>query len=306
MRHAGVGVVVGLMAMLSTSAVAVAVAAEPSGASDASPLMLRSHHSNDHAARRLLPHTNNSTAAALDPFLQLEIMRDFRAQVNEERNKRWKDRSRQQAEQERKEKAQRVYAKLSSSQPSQKEKLERVSPEQWQEIDAQQKQRGLSWFGGDSSASGNGNPYGSSVLADPGSYYDKWAQAYRMLGGFIDCDHSKSDNSHDNGNNNNNNNNGGGGACSRWMMWAAVCIYFIFLCGVNSFSFESYWLPSKANHYFLFQWPPASLFTNPRTLSHIWFSTSTPTIKGMSTTSILVIVPPAHSIVTTPIRTGFS
>lgn len=59
----------------------------------------------------------------------------------------------------------------------------------------------------------------SVKYADPGEDYDMWQQAFRMLGGFIDCDHSKEDGgSHDN-------NNGGGdegGACSRWMMWASV------------------------------------------------------------------------------------
>jgi len=47
-------------------------------------------------------------------------------------------------------------------------------------------------------------------------YYDKWAQAYRLLGGFIDCDNEadgSGDNSGDGG--------GDGDACSRWMMWAA-------------------------------------------------------------------------------------
>ena len=48
-----------------------------------------------------------------------------------------------------------------------------------------------------------------------------------MLGGFIDCDHSKSQGSHDSGENNND----GSGGCSRWMMWAAVSL--------NSFSFPS-------------------------------------------------------------------
>ena len=41
-----------------------------------------------------------------------------------------------------------------------------------------------------------------------------------MLGGFIDCDHSKSNGSHDSGENKND----GSGGCSRWMMWAAVSL----------------------------------------------------------------------------------
>lgn len=75
--------------------------------------------------------------------------------------------------------------------------------------------RGLAW--GRSSRNGNAIHY-----ADPGDDYDMWQQAYRMLGGFIDCDNAKGEGSHDNGNN-----NGGDGqqACSRWMMWAAVSNY---------------------------------------------------------------------------------
>lgn len=58
-----------------------------------------------------------------------------------------------------------------------------------------------------------------SFLASTSEYYDEWAQAYRMLGGFIDCDNEQSDSG--SGDNNNNNNGGGGESCSRWMMWAA-------------------------------------------------------------------------------------
>lgn len=60
----------------------------------------------------------------------------------------------------------------------------------------------------------------TNTLADPGDSYDEWAQGYRMLGAFIDCDNAKSEGSGDNGG------GGGGGAygggaCSRWMMWAS-------------------------------------------------------------------------------------
>jgi hypothetical protein len=56
--------------------------------------------------------------------------------------------------------------------------------------------------------------HSANYLADPSQDYDKWAQAYRMLGGYIDCDHDK-EASHSNDKNN-------GQACSRWMLWAAV------------------------------------------------------------------------------------
>lgn len=142
----------------------------------------------------------NST---INPFTKLEAMREFRAQLQRERERK-----------DRRKGAKEVYNKLPKAPQG---KIERVTPEEWEVIDAQQKKRGLSWFGDGSS----GSAYSNSILADPGVYYDKWAQAYRMLGGFIDCDHAKSANSHDNGNNNNNNDNNNG-ACSRWMMWAAV------------------------------------------------------------------------------------
>jgi hypothetical protein len=62
--------------------------------------------------------------------------------------------------------------------------------------------------------------YSFEGLADPSQYYDKWQQAYRMLGGYIDCDHKKDGNDH------HSHDDGGGEAnsyaCSRWMIWASV------------------------------------------------------------------------------------
>jgi len=59
---------------------------------------------------------------------------------------------------------------------------------------------------------------GNSVLAETDVDYDPWQQAYRMLGGFIDCDHQTSGgrNSHDSGSG-----DGADDGCGRWMMWAA-------------------------------------------------------------------------------------
>eukprot|EP00581_Thalassiosira_minuscula_P033431 CAMPEP_0183765588 /NCGR_PEP_ID=MMETSP0739-20130205/11046_1 /TAXON_ID=385413 /ORGANISM="Thalassiosira miniscula, Strain CCMP1093" /LENGTH=618 /DNA_ID=CAMNT_0026004285 /DNA_START=133 /DNA_END=1989 /DNA_ORIENTATION=- len=68
--------------------------------------------------------------------------------------------------------------------------------------------------------SGNGDPYEPmGGLVEEADYYDKWQQAYRFLGGFIDCSHSWGEGSHDSGGNENRGD--GDGACSRWMMWAA-------------------------------------------------------------------------------------
>jgi len=69
---------------------------------------------------------------------------------------------------------------------------------------------------------GNGNSNGADPydpaggLVEETNYYDKWQQAYRFLGGFIDCSHGWGEGSHDSGDN-----QGSGEACSRWMMWAA-------------------------------------------------------------------------------------
>ena len=72
-----------------------------------------------------------------------------------------------------------------------------------------------------------GGDYTSSevpyFLSPTNEYYDPWAQGYRMLGGFIDCDQQGGSGSHSgSGDNHRKLNGGGNGACSRWMMWAAV------------------------------------------------------------------------------------
>jgi hypothetical protein len=89
--------------------------------------------------------------------------------------------------------------------------------------------RKLSWFG--RSSYSDISTVSETYLVDPSQAYDKWAQAYRMLGGYIDCDHQKESDDHHSGDNNNNNQNGQDAACSRWMIWASVCIYY----HINSF-----------------------------------------------------------------------
>lgn len=67
-----------------------------------------------------------------------------------------------------------------------------------------------------------------SSLADPGQYYDVWAQAYRMLGVYINCKKSVSSDGwsgyyrYGNNNRNNNNNNDDEDGCQRWVIWASV------------------------------------------------------------------------------------
>lgn len=187
------------------------------GGAESASSLLRSSNVNRHAEMRNL-NSNISNNMTEDPFLQLEIMRGFRAQVQEERKHRLKDR---------RVKAKQVFNKLPKS--PKEGTIERVSEEDWKEIDSKQKKRGLNWFGDSGTTT---NSY--SVLADPAAYYDKWAQAYRMLGGFIDCDHSKSENSHDNGDGDNNED----GACSRWMMWAAVRSFITLIASIIPLAYQ--------------------------------------------------------------------
>ena len=138
------------------------------------------------------------------------------------------------------------------------EKLEQISIEEFEMMTKTQTERGLGWFGDSSSSSTNGGAsISSQVLLDPSQYYDKWAQAYRMLGGYIDCDHDKSNNNnnqHSNDNNNNNQNNNQRTGCSRWMIWASVsfdavmdCTYFLayhmtYKCSILFVSIHAFYL----------------------------------------------------------------
>jgi hypothetical protein len=96
-------------------------------------------------------------------------------------------------------------------------KIEKVSPEELNELAEEQPKEFRKLWGGGSGSSSNNNLI---EYADPGDDYDMWQQAYRMLGGFIDCDHQKSEGSGDGGGDSGDNN--GEQACSRWMMWASV------------------------------------------------------------------------------------
>jgi hypothetical protein len=134
---------------------------------------------------------------------------------------------------ERREKAARHFASIKPN-PQQ---LERVDPEDWEDIEQQQQEQHInharklgSWFSNSESTS----PYSTSVLADPSVDYDMWAQGYRMLGGFIDCDHGSDGDEHSG--DNDNDNDGNDGACSRWMMWAAVRLFCHVFLSLNAAS----------------------------------------------------------------------
>jgi len=142
-----------------------------------------------------------STNTTIDPFgaLKNKPSREFLEKERKARQARIKERKKAFRE------------KVSSWRPEEPEKLERVTEEQFKSMKSD---RSLGWMSGSS----GGSTYSSS-LADPTQDYDMWAQAYRMLGGFIDCDH---DQDGEGGSGDNNNNGDDKSACSRWMMWAAV------------------------------------------------------------------------------------
>jgi hypothetical protein len=85
-----------------------------------------------------------------------------------------------------------------------------MTKEEVEKLDDQPFMRRAAW------GSGSSGTY-AEFLEDPSQEYDKWQQAYRMLGGYIDCDHSQGE-----GSGSGDNNNGDDTACSRWMIWAAV------------------------------------------------------------------------------------
>lgn len=61
-----------------------------------------------------------------------------------------------------------------------------------------------------------------SNIADPFVYWDKWSQAFRMLGVYLECKSSQSQWMYDGGGNGKGNNkNGDNYGCKRWVLWAA-------------------------------------------------------------------------------------
>lgn len=112
----------------------------------------------------------------------------------------------------------RARRKLQSIQPK-PETLERVSPEELKAIKEKDHPsvRRMGWFAGKTDY----EAFGTGGYADPAGEYDMWAQAYRMLGGFIDCDHSWDGDNHHSGSGDQDQEEENEGGCSRWMMWAA-------------------------------------------------------------------------------------
>lgn len=99
--------------------------------------------------------------------------------------------------------------------------LHRMTKEQVAKMkESKPSMRGLSWGRGSSSAD-----YADFYL-DHTQEYDMWSQAYRMIGGYIDCDHSKDQGSGDHNSGDNYGGGNSGDGCSRWMIWAAVSIQY--------------------------------------------------------------------------------
>jgi len=69
--------------------------------------------------------------------------------------------------------------------------------------------------------SGSSEVITPSFLADSGAYYDKWQQAYRILGVYIDCDHPQSSNTWDYDNNPYYTENVNNAECARYYIWCA-------------------------------------------------------------------------------------
>ena len=112
-----------------------------------------------------------------------------------------------------KERSERAREMLQSHQPDPSD-MKRMTKEQINRMEEEHPwMRRAAW------GSSSGGEW-ADFLEDPSQEYDKWAQAYRFLGGYIDCDNDKSQGSGDRDRNDGNDN--GITACSRWMIWAAV------------------------------------------------------------------------------------
>eukprot|EP00546_Thalassionema_frauenfeldii_P013108 CAMPEP_0178927934 /NCGR_PEP_ID=MMETSP0786-20121207/19539_1 /TAXON_ID=186022 /ORGANISM="Thalassionema frauenfeldii, Strain CCMP 1798" /LENGTH=551 /DNA_ID=CAMNT_0020603573 /DNA_START=36 /DNA_END=1691 /DNA_ORIENTATION=+ len=148
----------------------------------------------------------------VEAMFEADVLDIRRNKITFDQRKLEKDR---QARMERqKQRRERARAKLSSITPD-ISKMERLSKD---ELDKAQSE-GHSWIRRAAWNSNSGDDaYNYAGMVDPSQEYDKWQQAYRMLGGFIDCDHGKSDDNHKSGDNDQEEREN---ACSRWMMWAA-------------------------------------------------------------------------------------
>jgi hypothetical protein len=142
-------------------------------------------------------------AASPRNFTFSSLMEDPNAPTPEEREAEREARRLRQRERNAKVKETMKYMRPDTS----SSQVEKLSEEEIQEHPAL---RNLGWGRSSSNA---------TQFVDPGEDYDMWQQAYRMLGGFIDCDHAQDG---DGGSG-----DGGVSGCSRWMLWAAVSFIYL-------------------------------------------------------------------------------
>jgi hypothetical protein len=156
----------------------------------------------------LTTNVNHDTNATMVPPLQRGPTKEQRSAERQARSERNRERKRRMQEAMKK-------VKLDP------EHVQRVSKKEIEAMGADHPAlRGLTW--------GRGSSSNTIQYADSGSDWDAWQQAYRMLGGFIDCDHQKdNEGSQDDGDGEDQ------AGCSRWMMWAAVrTLYLDRLCNL--------------------------------------------------------------------------
>ena len=154
----------------------------------------------------------NQVMSRLSTFLDLPTTAKHHPAFDQHMNRAELQLQREQQSQERlertREQRERAREKIATATPNDDSQLVRLTTA---EVDRYSKQD-QPWLRRVSSSGSNWH------LASPGTTYEPWQQAYRTLGAFIDCDHSKS--SYQNRHNFNYNVNSNG--CSRWMMWASV------------------------------------------------------------------------------------
>jgi hypothetical protein len=109
----------------------------------------------------------------------------------------------------------KVQEAMKKVRPQQQQGVEKLSQQEFELLQKDHPEFRRLWGGGNSNSH-------MIQYADPGDDYDMWQQAYRMLGGFIDCDHHKDQRSGDHGGEDGQGNNAQSTGCSRWMMWASV------------------------------------------------------------------------------------
>lgn len=137
----------------------------------------------------------------------LKLQRGPSQEEIDEELKARKQRARERSERAREKLKQQQQAKPDPS------KMQKMTPQQLRKLEGEHPwMRRAAW------GSSSGDEW-ASFLEDPSQEYDKWSQAYRFLGGYIDCDHDMSEGS---GSGDNDDNGDGQTACSRWMIWAAV------------------------------------------------------------------------------------